>query len=177
MRISCSITKATHTHKHTQYVILIAFPQQQLFRKRASVLRYTYIFCLCFSPNPFLSCSSASHLVTLTHSLSLSHTHTHTHTLTQSRCYALSSTHCHNQSRKGNNTFFAILSSSHSVSHTVTLSHERYLTQSVIHSAQSLSEILRHLHKPVRVTCFRLQCTVARLGATRPHNRRSVDKT
>ena len=38
-----------HTHTHTdQYVILTAFPQQQWFRKRASLLRYTYIVCLVF---------------------------------------------------------------------------------------------------------------------------------
>jgi hypothetical protein len=37
----------THTHKNIeQYVIFIAFPLQQLFRERASVLRYTYIACL-----------------------------------------------------------------------------------------------------------------------------------
>ena len=36
-------------HAHTdQYVIFIAFPQQQLFRKRASLLRYTYIACLVY---------------------------------------------------------------------------------------------------------------------------------
>ena len=34
-----------HAHRN-QYVILIAFPQQQWFRKRASLLRYTYIACL-----------------------------------------------------------------------------------------------------------------------------------
>ena len=34
----------TYTHTHTQkYVILIAFPRQQWFRERASLLRYTYI--------------------------------------------------------------------------------------------------------------------------------------
>ena len=34
----------TRKHAHTdQYVIFTAFPQQQLFRKWASVLRYTYI--------------------------------------------------------------------------------------------------------------------------------------
>ena len=34
----------THKHGHTdQYVILIAFPQQQWFHERASVLCYTYI--------------------------------------------------------------------------------------------------------------------------------------
>ena len=45
--------QGTHTraHPHTlahaaKYVILIAFPQQHLFRERASVLRYTYIVCL-----------------------------------------------------------------------------------------------------------------------------------
>ena len=37
----------TRKHAHTgQYVIFIAFPQQQWFHKRASVLRYTYIACL-----------------------------------------------------------------------------------------------------------------------------------
>jgi hypothetical protein len=37
----------TRTHEHTdQYVILIAFPQQQWFCEPASVLRYTYIACL-----------------------------------------------------------------------------------------------------------------------------------
>ena len=36
----------TRKHAHTnQYVILIAFPQQQWFRERASVLRL-YIHCL-----------------------------------------------------------------------------------------------------------------------------------
>ena len=49
----------THTHirgrirmhsplAHTEYVILIAFPQQQWLRERASVLRYTYIACLVY---------------------------------------------------------------------------------------------------------------------------------
>jgi hypothetical protein len=37
----------TRKHAHTdQYVILIVFPQQQWFRERASMLRYTYIACL-----------------------------------------------------------------------------------------------------------------------------------
>jgi hypothetical protein len=54
-RVACWISKATHAHvyiytharTHTQkYVILIAFPQQQWLRERASVLRYTYIACL-----------------------------------------------------------------------------------------------------------------------------------
>ena len=41
----------THKYAHTnQYVILIALPQQQWFRERASVLCYTYIDCLVFLP-------------------------------------------------------------------------------------------------------------------------------
>jgi hypothetical protein len=40
----------TRKHAHTdQYVMLFAFPQQQWFRERTSMLRYTYIACLvCF---------------------------------------------------------------------------------------------------------------------------------
>ena len=39
----------TREHAHTnQYVILIALPQQQWYRERASVLRDTYIACLVF---------------------------------------------------------------------------------------------------------------------------------
>jgi hypothetical protein len=37
----------THKHAYTdRNEILIAFPQQQWFRERASLLRYTYIACL-----------------------------------------------------------------------------------------------------------------------------------
>jgi collagenase-like PrtC family protease len=37
----------TRKHAHTdQYVILNAFPQQQWFRERASMICYTYIACL-----------------------------------------------------------------------------------------------------------------------------------
>ena len=37
----------TRKHAHAdQYVILIASPQQQWFRERASMLRYTYIGCV-----------------------------------------------------------------------------------------------------------------------------------
>ena len=39
MRITCWITEATHTH--SEYVILIAIPQQQWMHERASVLRYS----------------------------------------------------------------------------------------------------------------------------------------
>ena len=44
MRIACLIPKSTSTH--SQYVILIAFPQQQRLYERASMLRYVYIACL-----------------------------------------------------------------------------------------------------------------------------------
>ena len=44
MRIACGIPKATDTH--SKYVILIAFPLQQWWHERASMLRYTYIACL-----------------------------------------------------------------------------------------------------------------------------------
>jgi len=33
-------------HRHSEYVILIAFPLQQWLRERTSMLRYTYIACL-----------------------------------------------------------------------------------------------------------------------------------
>jgi hypothetical protein len=53
MSFACWITKATHTHAHThthtrKYVTRIVVPlqQQKWFRKRVSVLRYTYIACL-----------------------------------------------------------------------------------------------------------------------------------
>ena len=46
----------TRKHAHThQYVILIAYPQQQWFRERASVLRYTYIACLVTITHFFLT--------------------------------------------------------------------------------------------------------------------------
>jgi len=46
MGIACWIPKATKTH--SKYVILIAFPLQQLSHKRASMLGYTYIACLVY---------------------------------------------------------------------------------------------------------------------------------
>ena len=56
IRVACSIKAGLHvrtharararTHTHTrEYVILIAFPQQQWFRERALVL---YVHCLSF---------------------------------------------------------------------------------------------------------------------------------
>jgi hypothetical protein len=44
MRIACWIPEATLTH--SEYVIRIDFPLQQLLHGRTSVLRYTYIACL-----------------------------------------------------------------------------------------------------------------------------------
>jgi hypothetical protein len=46
MRISCWITKATNTH--SEYVMLLSFPQQQWLHKGASILRCTYIDCFFF---------------------------------------------------------------------------------------------------------------------------------
>ena len=41
--------KCAHTHTTQKYVILIAFPRQQLFHKHASTLRYTHTACLVCS--------------------------------------------------------------------------------------------------------------------------------
>ena len=41
MRFALWIPKATNTH--LEYVILIAFPLQELLRERALILRYTYL--------------------------------------------------------------------------------------------------------------------------------------
>jgi len=41
MRIACWIPKATETN--SEYVILFAFPLQQWFHERASMLHYTFI--------------------------------------------------------------------------------------------------------------------------------------
>ena len=44
MGVACWITKATDTH--SEYVILIVFLRQQVSRKSAPVVGYTYISCL-----------------------------------------------------------------------------------------------------------------------------------
>jgi hypothetical protein len=44
MLFACWIPKATNTH--SKYVIVIAFPLQQWWHKRASMLRFTYIACI-----------------------------------------------------------------------------------------------------------------------------------
>ena len=53
IRMHAPTCPGTHMHarmrKHAptgQYLILIAFPQQQWFHERASLLRYTYVACL-----------------------------------------------------------------------------------------------------------------------------------
>jgi hypothetical protein len=66
-RIACWINKATNTHTHararmhtrvqthararthtrTKYVLIIALPLQKWLQERASMIRYTYIACLC----------------------------------------------------------------------------------------------------------------------------------
>ena len=45
MHIAFWITNATHTHTHSEYVILIAFPPGQCLHELASLLRYTYAVC------------------------------------------------------------------------------------------------------------------------------------
>ena len=42
--VACCLTMATNTH--SEYVILIGFPQQQQLHEHASMLRYMYIACL-----------------------------------------------------------------------------------------------------------------------------------
>jgi hypothetical protein len=50
MRVTCRISKARN--RHSDYVILIAFPLQQLLSECLSMLRYTYIaFLICITNN------------------------------------------------------------------------------------------------------------------------------
>jgi len=54
VRFVCWINKKTKTH--SEYVILIAFPRQQLLRQRVSVLGCSYIVCIVKTlPTLFLS--------------------------------------------------------------------------------------------------------------------------
>ena len=53
LAVTCTRAR-TYTHTD-QYIILIAFPQQQWFRERASLLRYTYITCLVKVWNIYVS--------------------------------------------------------------------------------------------------------------------------
>jgi hypothetical protein len=41
----CTARKVKDDNKHSDYVILTAFPLQQWSQERASLLRYTYIAC------------------------------------------------------------------------------------------------------------------------------------
>jgi hypothetical protein len=49
VHVACCVTKAIHT-LGIYNTVLIAFPRQQLLRKRASVLHYTYIACRLVFP-------------------------------------------------------------------------------------------------------------------------------
>jgi len=46
MRFACWLIKVRNPH--SQYAIVIAFPQQQWLHERVSMLRYTYIACIVF---------------------------------------------------------------------------------------------------------------------------------
>jgi hypothetical protein len=45
MRCARWITKSTNMHTHSETVTLIAFPLQQWFRERVSILGFTYMAC------------------------------------------------------------------------------------------------------------------------------------
>ena len=49
MLIACWIPKATNIH--SQYVVLITFPQQQWLHERASILRHKYVDCRVIKKN------------------------------------------------------------------------------------------------------------------------------
>jgi len=75
MRFECWITKAADTH--SEYAILITFPQQQWLQERASVLHYTYIVlfvsivvCLCMIPFANFEDDSTGMWVSLVHNSS-----------------------------------------------------------------------------------------------------------
>ena len=86
MRIACWMPKATHTHTHTEYVILIAFLLQQWLHERASLLACGYcrelcsyrairtVPCVVFRSLPLLSTKRA--IVASGRSRTLSHWHT-----------------------------------------------------------------------------------------------------
>jgi hypothetical protein len=57
-RIACLVPKATH--KHSEYVILVAFPLQQWLHERASMLGYTWIAYLVYAGNQ-------NHICTVSH--------------------------------------------------------------------------------------------------------------
>ena len=47
-RAFCLLGIWGYKHRHSEYVILTAIPQQEWLRERASVLRYTYVACLVY---------------------------------------------------------------------------------------------------------------------------------
>ena len=49
MRVAFCIPKSTY--KHSEYIILTAFPQQQWLHERSSMIRYAYIACLVYLNN------------------------------------------------------------------------------------------------------------------------------
>ena len=53
MPIACWMRQTTNTF--SEYVTLTAFPPQQWLYERASMLRYTYIGCLCYEIRPLTS--------------------------------------------------------------------------------------------------------------------------
>jgi hypothetical protein len=61
MRITCWTTKATNTH--SEYVILIAFPLQQLVHERASTLRYTLLLLVIRARSQGSGCTAAISLI------------------------------------------------------------------------------------------------------------------
>jgi len=60
MRIACWITKATNTH--SEYVIHIAFPQQQWLCECGSILGYSTLPVLCVLQNPVTGCEPQTQL-------------------------------------------------------------------------------------------------------------------
>jgi hypothetical protein len=55
MRIACWIITATDTH--SEYVIIIAFPQQQWVCELPSIVCYTYIACLSITEKDCVYCA------------------------------------------------------------------------------------------------------------------------
>jgi hypothetical protein len=49
IRLACWVTNAKNAH--SEYVIIIVFPQQQWLHERTLMYRYTYIACLNLSVN------------------------------------------------------------------------------------------------------------------------------
>ena len=91
MRFACWITKATDTH--SENVILIAFPTQQWFHVRASVLLYMYIVCLVtlysmVCPAVLLKSVICLFLLCLSHIYTYIYIHIHIHMYIYSTNYS-----------------------------------------------------------------------------------------